>query len=474
MTELEKRLDAFRRSDAEREKLLHDVIDAFQTIEAKYRDATIDLQNEQSSRRQWQARARECEESLGVAAKAQESSPYVIALIDGDGAPFLDEFYSQGEAGGSDAAYRLNEELRKHVANLYPDNNTSHWNILVNVFINLEGMTSKLRACGLLPLAADLHKIGQGFAHSQPLFQFVDVGAGKERADYKLREWFRLSLGNTQCKHIFLGGICHDNGYLPMLEPYKHDTNTVRRLSLIATLPVQPLYKTMTFKPVRITSLFRTEHLPTKPGLQHSENGYALSLRPIRTLPKDSLDPIINTGFTSGDLGIPSSSPEPSETGTESWARVSKANDENTKAFNVASRKAAAPKFLLLNHNQERLDSRISIADKTSHDKLYRRVKEGGKICNYYHLTGKCNGGCGFIHGDRLPEGELNALRLRARTRACASKGYCRDFDCTFGHVCPYGPACHGKGCAFEEAHEMDMIPSYKWYEDDRIERLIN
>ncbi|KAF2151020.1 hypothetical protein K461DRAFT_165208 [Myriangium duriaei CBS 260.36] len=469
--ELEKRLEGYRKSDADREQLLRDVLSAYQALEIKYQETAIDLQNEQSSRRQWQARAKMCEDNLGIAHKAQESSPYVTVLIDGDGAPFLDDFYARGEAGGSDAAYQLNEELRKHIANLYPDYTTTHWNVIVNVFVNMEGMSAKLRACNLLPSTTDLHKIGQAFAHNQPLFQFVDVGAGKERADYKLREWFRLSLGNVQCKHIILGGICHDNGYLPMLEPYKHDASTTRRVSILATLPPEPQYRDMSFKPIRIERIFRSEHLPAKPTIQHFENGVNRPLRPIHSLPRDSLDPIVDGISNLGETTSRNYSPAPPER-VDSWARVSKANDENTKEINVASKKPAPRKFLLLNKNQERLDPRIAAADKASQDKLYRRIKEVGKVCNFYHLTGKCSGNCGFHHGEKLPEGELNALRLKARTRACTGKSFCRDFDCTFGHVCPYGAQCHGKGCQFEETHDVDMMPSYKWYEDDHIERL--
>jgi hypothetical protein len=40
-----------------------------------------------------------------------------------------------------------------------------------------------------------------------------------------------------QCKHVIFGG-CHDNGYLPTLDPYKRDQNTAPRISLLETLPI--------------------------------------------------------------------------------------------------------------------------------------------------------------------------------------------------------------------------------------------
>ena len=344
--------------------------------------------------------------------------------------------------------------------------------------MNMEGMSKKLLACGLLNSPTALQKFCRAFSRNQPLFQIVDVGCGKEQADYKLREWFRFNLGIIQCKHIILGGICHDTGYLPMLEPYKHDEATCERLSLLATLPAQAQYRALEkLKPVRTPTVFRSEHLPAKPT--YNENGMRPSLNP-----SDSV-----MDLQAGAV-LPIHSPTPSEMTGGSWAAVSKADDEKTKEINVASKKTTKRKYILLNAQQQRLDVRLPAADKVSQDKLNRRVKEIGKVCNYYHLAGKCKGGCGFVHGDRLPEGEISALRQKARTRACVSKGSCRDIDCTFGHVCPYGNQCHGKSrCAFGDVHDTETVstrlhretlgltrtqmPTYKWVEDDQIEHLI-
>ena len=60
---------------------------------------------------------------------------------------------------------------------------------------------------------ANLAEFGRGFGAARPLFNFIDVGRGKERADHKIRESLRLYLPNAQCRHVFFGP-CHDNGYL--------------------------------------------------------------------------------------------------------------------------------------------------------------------------------------------------------------------------------------------------------------------
>lgn len=60
---------------------------------------------------------------------------------------------------------------------------------------------------------AYLAEFGRGFGAARPLFNFIDVGRGKERADHKIRESLRLYMPLAQCRHVFFGP-CHDNGYL--------------------------------------------------------------------------------------------------------------------------------------------------------------------------------------------------------------------------------------------------------------------
>ncbi|KAF4552190.1 Hypothetical protein D9617_11g010390 [Elsinoe fawcettii] len=466
------RLEAFRRSDRERDQLMEDLIKAYQSLDNKLQETTSDLANEQQSRREWQRQAQHASESLNRSQQAQGSSPFVLVLIDGDGAPFLDELYTKGEEGGKEAAYLLDQELRRQIAKMHPNENTAHWDIIVNVFVNMDGMTKKLRACGLLGYGADITVFAQSFGRQ--LFQFVDVGFGKERADYKLREWFRLFVNNVQCKHIVLGGICHDNGYLPMLDPFVSNPVQHVRISFLATLPPQPAYKEMAFTPIRVNSVFRSEHLPnrpTGPPNGHATNGSLIRQTsiesgvslPVRTANHDKIDSVISPPVTSipssSGVSITIPSPAPTETASNaSWARVSKPTDSAQKEFQVAGKKPPPTKYILTNKDNERLDTPLPQVDKAAQDRLYRRIKESGKVCNNYHLTGKCPGKCGFQHGEKLAGSELAALRFRARTRPCPDGLDCEDYDCTCGHVCPYGDACFGDQCAFQSTHNIDLV----------------
>lgn len=104
LTHLRNRLEEFKQSDAEREKLFfvrpiltivrtkltdhsQELVRAYGELDTRYQEVLDDLHNEQSSRRQWQARSKELENSLATANKAHDELPFVMVLIDGDGAP---------------------------------------------------------------------------------------------------------------------------------------------------------------------------------------------------------------------------------------------------------------------------------------------------------------------------------------------------------------------------------------------------
>jgi len=59
--------------------------------------------------------------------------------------------------------------------------------IMVRAYANLKGLAQACFQSGKLKHAADLGFFAVGFTKRQALFDFVDVGAGKERADYKIR-----------------------------------------------------------------------------------------------------------------------------------------------------------------------------------------------------------------------------------------------------------------------------------------------
>lgn len=59
--------------------------------------------------------------------------------------------------------------------------------IVVRAYANLKGLTKALHRDGKMQTTADLGLFAQGFTQRQSLFDFVDVGPGKEEADEKIR-----------------------------------------------------------------------------------------------------------------------------------------------------------------------------------------------------------------------------------------------------------------------------------------------
>ncbi|GAB7353105.1 hypothetical protein MBLNU459_g3647t1 [Dothideomycetes sp. NU459] len=427
------KLDAFRRSDAEREALV------------------------------------------------QEDSPFILALIDGDGAIFHDHLYKAGSEGGADAAHELHQEIRAHVAQQYPDRNTSNWAIVLHIYYNMEGLSHKLRALGILKNPNEMAPFARAFGLNQPLFSFIDVGSGKERADHKVRETLRLFLPNSQCKHIIFAG-CHDNGYLPTLDPYKRDPKLLSRISLLETLPMQPGFQQLGFTTCQFPSIFRSENLAPAPPLQSTPavqretlptrtNSYAASSGSVQS---PNVPPAAVQASKAAPPPKPSSPAPSTESTSSSWATVGKIAHGSSNNINIATRKAPARRFILLNAYDERLDPEIPRVEPAAQQRLYDRIKRNGKVCNGYHLNGKCESGqyCDYDHGERLSPGEQLALKHRARTRSCLDRGECRDFLCTNGHVCPYGKNCYSESCWFQDVHDTDLEPVSRIFENGDKEWL--
>lgn len=158
---------------------------------------------------------------------------------------FQDYLWAQGKDGGADAAHLLNTEIKNHLKATYPDALVDDWTILVHVILNLQGLATKLHRSGVVTNPNEVLAFGRSFGLAQPMFSFIDAGAGKERADHKIRETLRLFLPLAQVKHVFFGP-CHDTGYVVVLERYKREYAS--RLTLIETRPAEPSFVSLGLK----------------------------------------------------------------------------------------------------------------------------------------------------------------------------------------------------------------------------------
>lgn len=258
---------------------------------------------------------------------------------------------------------------------------------------------------------------------------------------------------NPTCRHIIFGG-CHDGGYLLNLDPIKHNEIKASRITLLETSQPHPGFAQLpNFKRVKFEDVFRSQPLPdsapapnfapapvvnTTVAAAHAPPPSAQPATIQRTLtnrtpPAASPSPAVASPAPS--------TPAPSVSATESsedssWASVGKGAIERTNSISIAPTtkfKSNGPKkYAYYNKKEQRLDVRLPALDKMSQNALEQRMKKcGKKMCNNYHIGGSCTQGafCNFQHDPRLPPGELNALKYKARSLQCNNR-YCEDVDC--------------------------------------------
>lgn len=100
-------------------------------------------------------------------------------------AKFADDFIRHGEAGGRHAASQLHaaveQFLRDHAKQI-----PMYSRIVCRVYANVKGLGEVLVRKGLVEEVGAFEDFVRGFSRGKILFDFVDVGAGKDRADEKI------------------------------------------------------------------------------------------------------------------------------------------------------------------------------------------------------------------------------------------------------------------------------------------------
>ncbi|KAI9689708.1 MAG: hypothetical protein M1820_010078 [Bogoriella megaspora] len=439
--------EKFRQSDEERQSLIQDVVKQYEKLRVAFQEKCDDYENEVQSRRFWQS---QCE----VVRREQFNMRQGL---------FDEALLKAGKEGGAEAAYRLLTEIKKYMCERFEG--AGSWAIMVQIYVNLEGLGRKLAAIGITS-PMDLHAFTRAFSLNQPLFSIVDVGSGKERADHKLREIFRLFNTNVQCKHILFGAT-HDNGYLPNLEPFKRDIDAAQRITLLESFSTQQGFKDLGFALVRFDSIFRSSPLPEKP-IPLTTNTPQSIATPVAKRPLER-----HVSSDNSASGISDQTAPPLSTTPTSWATVGKSG-RTEKNINIAAPKFVPRNLIALNADEERVDAQLARAEKTVYDRLNDR-SQIKKFCNEHHLNGRCNSQyCQYEHGERLSNVEQLALRWKARHRGCQLGSACRSFDCVWGHQCineAAGFNCsYGDKCHFAKMHGKNTTPAYKIYEDGTIE----
>lgn len=98
---------------------------------------------------------------------------------------FDDQYIQKGENGGKEAAALLWGFVRDYVTQKIP-NLSSDYKIVTRVYANLKGLGDACHRSGILERPSLIEEFARGFTGSKQLFDFVDVGMGKDRADDKI------------------------------------------------------------------------------------------------------------------------------------------------------------------------------------------------------------------------------------------------------------------------------------------------
>jgi len=216
----------------------------------------------------------------------------------------------------------------------------------------------------------------------------IDVGAGKENADAKLRDALRDNIRLHQTWKVFLG-ISHDNGYAPEIRSLMTEGHKDKLVLVQSYDDIAANIRELELPVLHIPDLFMEEKLQS----------YWSPVKSPRSPGAKSLPDV--------------TSPWPSLT------TLAAIEDTTTQ-----------------NQTQPRTPGKPL-------DKLIPPP------CHRFYLLQYCAAGpsCKFSHEWQLYEDDLTELAKLAKVLPCSTlsnKGICLFRDkCVFGHVCPQGPTCY-------------------------------
>ncbi|KAF4447780.1 c-x8-c-x5-c-x3-h zinc finger protein [Fusarium austroafricanum] len=466
MEDFIRRYQALHTTENLREKLLQDVLvycsqfdnqhkDEVFKLKQKLAETELDLKAATQSRRELQKTLDETEDRakcvLAENNEIKNTNPYILILIDGDGLIFDNRYISQGLEGGKEAA----RDLHTVIANLCAHERTGSLEIICHVVANVSGLSKALCRDGSIEDPSLMREFALGFTQAKTFFDFIDVGYGKERADYKIQETARWHLRNQNCQHIMLG-IGHDAGYAPFLDQLLENNESPRCVSLLRGGPMVRELEKSGFKTLELEgSIFRTtklveksQPLTQKPSAQRTES-IKIQSSPA-TMPTQAA--VLTPATSTASMSPP-----------HTWAKVTKSaspppkltmplppkQDKNKAVNKTRVQPAWSP-------GPRGLDPPVSVNIQVM--ETIKRRSGSDKLCNNHYLRGPCSriDICPFVHSHEPSQDEWNALAMLARQNPCTSGQDCEVDDCIYGHNCPNvaNGVCTRQYCKFKvDAH---------------------
>ncbi|KAL9576767.1 MAG: hypothetical protein Q9203_007673 [Teloschistes exilis] len=393
LMDFRRRFDELKISDSQRQSLIQ---------------MSLDLESERTERRRLQNRINDELEPLN------NRRSFVLVLIDadGDGYIFRDVYLNKGEDGGKYAADALLGEVKTYLKQLGLPAAGSNTDVVVRAYANLRGLGRACLKYGWMDattatMTTGLQQFANGFTGRQPLFDFVDVGDGKEKADQKIKDVFSFHIANPQCAHVFLG-VSHDSGYVPFLGGFAGDPSYRDRITLLHGHQISPAIQKLGFsRSVKFTSVFApAAAAPFVPSAAPQQQPKIHHHHP----PPPS--PHLNQ-------------PQAATTTTKQSNRAPKGPFISP---NTDSRRLGP---ILKNANGHRIDRPLNV------EPSLQQAMAKKNLCVWLFLKGHCDG-CVRNHSHKpLSEKEYEALWLVARQGQCfgyRKHRFCVDPGCVYGH----------------------------------------
>ncbi|KAF4989852.1 hypothetical protein FGRMN_8853 [Fusarium graminum] len=463
--DLLQRYAAVQTQDQIKNKLLQDALlyckgleDSLNEHRLKLQEKELDLKNETKTRRELQKSFEEAESQIQWFAKhtdaIKNTNPYVLILIDGDGLTFNDDLINQGFDGGKKAA----DTLHAAVAKLCSHERTGSLRIICRVVANLDSLSKAMYRAGIiedsnLEDSSLVEEFALGFSSNNetPAFDFVNVGYGKQRADYKIQDTALWHLGNENCKHILLG-IGHDDRYAPFLDRIRGNEEAHQCVSLLKGPPLAREIATLNINTIELEDdIFRTTKLKTKAPAEKL-NGQRTETIKTQSLPTANVttQAVLTPATSNASMSPPASS----------WAKITKSVTPPPqltmplppKQDKIAVRNKT-PVQPAWSPGPRGLDPPISVNIQAMEN--IKRRAGNDKLCNNHFLRGPCTRMdiCPFVHNYKLSPEDTRALAMLSRQNPCTSGQSCEVEDCIYGHHCPnvINGVCTRQFCRFEK-----------------------
>ncbi|KZM26603.1 uncharacterized protein EKO05_0005529 [Ascochyta rabiei] len=454
---LYQRYELLQRNDKEKNDFIGELLTRYDYLSQQYQILASQISNDVQGEAAWQIQKPMYERKVQHYQQALSENPFVMVLIDGDGMIFHEEYVRSGEAGGRRAASQLNTAVHKWIENETTDVPLGA-RVICRIYANVHGLAEVLVRTGAIDHVEVFENFVQGFTRAKTTFDFIDVGPGKDRADEKIIENFKIFSQDYHCRRL-LFGCSHDNGYARVLEDCSDRMEIVGKVVLLEGVPFEKELLPLPYSTKKFPNIFRDSKLAMGSnntiviGSQCHSIGTSSSAQKFYDVstglpgrfpapPPQVMDSPIPARATAVGLPrTPSSSTIASDgftamkapTTTNSWAAKAAAPAPPVTALS-AYEPADRNEVIARNRAGQRIDPPCKDYDKTEVD----RVKKL-KLCNVHFLRQECpyDMQCTHNHNHQPNCSEIAYLRLVARMSPCQNGSGCQDVKCIFGHRCP-------------------------------------